>query len=329
VTRFREYVNGIWTAVVRLDSSDGPSDHAHIAAAPNGDVFVAYPGYEDGTTGTQILVKTRHNGVWGQPVNVTKSFSSVRVWRYTIEVNPVTGNPHVVFERWTEVPNGEGLDTVGAVCHSYRNASGAWLTTPEVISEPHTLLRAHLPSMAFVSNGAAYVAWYDTVLVPTVSCGNMYSYCSSEGGTWSTPEWLTSYPSGSPSLAVEEARSAVHLFWDRHVGDYHDQIWWKSNYLGGGGGGMAQPVALSQSGIELLPNPAKAGRVTVHYALPHAGPMTVTLLDVSGRAVRTQEVAATNRSGSFSIDVKSLNAGVYVMKLESGSSSLTRKLVIH
>jgi hypothetical protein len=55
--------------------------------------------------------------------------------------------------------------------------------------------------------------------------------------------------------------------------------------------------------------------------------MTVTLLDVSGRAVWTQEVAASDR-GSAAIDVSGLNAGVYVVKLESGSASQIRKLVI-
>jgi hypothetical protein len=330
VTRFREYVNGAWTAVVRLDSSYmAPSGSASIAAAPNGDVFVGYPGYEDGTTGTQILVKTRHNGVWGEPVNVTKSFSSLLCWRHTIEVNPITCNPHVVFEGWTEVPTGAGQDTaVCAVYHTYRNASGVWLTTPELISEPHhASARGHFPTMAFISNGAAYVAWYDSVFVPPASCGIMYSYCSSEGGTWSTPEWLTSYPSGSPFLAVDEARSAVRTVWHRYtlVGD---EIWWKSNYLGGGGA-MGWPVALPQSGIELFPNPAKAGRVTVHYALPQAGPMTVTLLDVSGRAVRRSAFGVrSSGEGSFNIDVSGLNAGVYVARLVAGDLSVSKSLVV-
>jgi hypothetical protein len=94
-------------------------------------------------------------------------------------------------------------------------------------------------------------------------------------------------------------------------------------------GPQAEPTAISQSGIELFPNPAKAGRVTVQYSLPRAEPLRVTLLDVSGRAVRTQEVSTSDRSGSFSIDASGLRAGVYIVKLESGTGSLTRKFVIH
>jgi hypothetical protein len=91
---------------------------------------------------------------------------------------------------------------------------------------------------------------------------------------------------------------------------------------------MAAPIAISLPGVELFPNPAKAGRVMVQYTLPLAGPMTVTLLDVSGRAVKTQEIPASDRSGSFSINVSGLRAGVYILRLETGTSNLIRKLVI-
>jgi hypothetical protein len=156
----------------------------------------------------------------------------------------------------------------------------------------------------------------------------MYSYCSSEGGTWSTPEWLTSYPSESPQLAVEEARSAVHVFWVRHAGDYDDRIWWRSNYLGGGGS-QAEPMALSQSSMELYPNPAKSGRVTVQYSLPRAGQMTVTLLDVSGRVVRSSAFGVrSSGEGSFSIDVSGLSTGVYVARLVAGDLSVSKSLVV-
>jgi hypothetical protein len=331
VTMFREYVNGAWQAVVRLDSSYMPPQpySVAIAAAPNGDVFVAYLGYDDGTTGKQIFVKTRHNGTWGEPVNVTKSFSSLACWTYAVEVNPITGNPHVVFRCMTEVPSGEGLDTVEAVCHTYRSTSGAWLTAPEQISEPRQPYFSFYPTMAFDGSGATHVAWQDSA--PPTGSGILYSTCSSEGGTWSTPQWLTSYcPDGSAFIAADEPAHAVHVVWEHASASGAAEIWWKSNYLGGGGGGMAQPIALSQSSIDLFPNPAKAGRVTVQYSLPRAGQMTATLLDVSGRAVRRSALdVRSSGEGSFALDAKGLNAGVYVLKLESGETSLTRKFVIH
>jgi len=333
VTRLREYVNGAWQPVVRLDSTGpGPFGNAATAAAANGDVFVAYDGFEDGTSDRQIFVKTRHNGVWGEPVNVTAGFSCLQVgsmYEYDIGVNPATNNPHLVFEAVTEVTP----DTFAAVYHTYRNASGVW-TTPEVISEPHR--RAGLspsrcyPTMAFAGNGTAHVVWVDSV--PPESFGVVYGYCASEGGAWSTPELLTSYkPSGGKYITVEESAHIVRVVWDRHLSDspYCDQIWWKSNYLGDGDGPGAQPMALSQSGIELFPNPAKAGRVTVHYVLPHAGPMTVTLLDVSGRAVRRLALdVRSSAEGSFALDVRGLNAGVYVARMKAGDLTVSKSLVV-
>jgi hypothetical protein len=295
--------------------------------ASNGDVFVEYRGYGEGTSVRQIFVKTRTNGVWGEKVNVAPGITGLRFDPVT-EVNPITNNPHIVFTRNWVVPNGPGDDTFEAVHHTYRNASGDWLTTPEVISEPRRgLAGGYGATMAFDGNGAAHVVWNDTV--SSTSRGIMYSHCSSEGGAWSTPESITSYsPYYSQFIAADEYAHAIHVVWGRDYNFNCDEIWWKSSYLGGGGS-QAEPMALSQSSMELYPNPAKPGRVTVHYALPHAGPMTVVLLDVSGRAVRTQQVAAAGPNGAFNVDVRGLNAGVYVVKLGSGTGSQTRKLVIH
>ncbi len=94
-----------------------------------------------------------------------------------------------------------------------------------------------------------------------------------------------------------------------------------------GFGPQAKPVALSQSCLELVPNPAQAGRVAVRYSLPHAGQMTVTLVDISGRVVQTQEVAA-GLKGAVSVDVSGLSAGVYMARLVAGDLDVSQPLVI-
>jgi hypothetical protein len=330
VVRFREYVNGAWTQVVTLDSiGKGPGINAYlwfpsITAASNGNVFVAYNQCYDEPLGYRLFVKTRTNGVWGEKVNVAPGFTSAQC--PVAKVNPTTGNPHLVFNRrWVDALG----DTFEAIYHTFRNALGVW-ETPEVITSipraDNALALGHY-SMAFLGNGAAYVAW--KIDDPSADVGILYSQCSSEGGTWSAPELLTSYDHDfGPFIAAEEPAHSIHAAWGNHVnGITCDEIWWKS-YYPGGGGSQAEPMTLSQSRVELFPNPAKAGRVTVHYALPHAGPMTITLLDVSGRAVRPQEVAATDRSGSLSIDVRGLNAGVYVARLVAGDLSVSKSLVV-
>jgi hypothetical protein len=328
VIRFREFVNGAWTGVVRLDSVWPPLylGYPSMAVASNGDVFVAYQGDDRGTS-VNISVKTRTNGVWGEKVNVAPGFTGLSFYP-VIEVNPTTNNPHMVFEGWWVVPNGAGEDTLQAVLHTYRNASGDWLTTPEVISEPRRRPDAgYGPTMAFDGNGAAHVVWNDAVT--TASRGIMYSYCSSEGGTWSTPECLTLYPPYyTQFIAAEEPAHAIHVVWGRDYNFNCDEIWWKSSYLGGDGP-EAQPTELSQSGIELFPNPAKSGRVTLQYSLPRAEPLAVTLLDVTGRAVWSSEFGVrSSGEGSVAIDVRGLTAGVYVARLVAGDLSVSRSLVV-
>ena len=332
---FREYVNGGWTETVRLDpTSSLVRGRPSISAAPNGDVSVAYFGNDDNTSGRQVYVKTRSNGVWGPTVDVTKSFLSRLCDHQAVEANPLTNNPHVVFQGRTVVKIGKVEDTTWAVYHNYRNSSGVWLTTPELIAVSGHGYSNPLsdPTMSFVGDGTAYVAWHGNV--PAMGHGNMYSYYSGEGGTWGNPAWLTSDPSGSyedrnPFLAVEEPAHTIHVVWSRLYSGVPREIWWRSSPLGSGfDGGQAEPMATSQSGIELFPNPAKAGRVTVQYSLPRAEAVRVTLLDVSGRAVRTREVAAANRSGAFSIDVSGLNAGVYVARLVAGDLSVSKSLVV-
>jgi len=327
-----ERVNGVWGTPIRLDSSSTDSRrYASIAAGPNGDVYIAYYN-----SANHIFVKTRHNGAWGAAVDVTSGLGSDQCCFPAIEVNPYTGNPHAVFAwmRITKISK-RVSDTTHAVYHTYRNSQGAW-QTPGPVSEPihgqgaYGVWFVYAPRVAFAGTGAAHAVWCTRFPFRYGIVG--YSYLAGEGGSWTAPVWLTTDTSSSsefPKVTVDENAQTVHVVWSRMYGLVSGtEIWWRSNYLGGGGG-MGRPVALSQSGIELFPNPAKSGRVTVQYALPHAGPLTVTLLDVSGRAVKTQEVAATSRSGSFSIDARGLKAGVYVMKLESGTTSLTRKLVVH
>jgi hypothetical protein len=168
-----------------------------------------------------------------------------------------------------------------------------------------------LNNMVFdLSDGAAYLEPTDSVYV---RCSD-----SKKDAKTGSIDFLS---------AEYQAKSGISPQTPVPIPDFKTAVFAKLMLLPHAFGPQAEPVTISQSGIELLPNPAKAGRVTVQYALPHAAPITVTLLDVSGRAVRTQEVASDQR-GPFALDASGLNAGVYILKLESGASSQTRKLVI-
>jgi len=338
---FVECIDGVWGTPIRLDSIAGNIRRCpSVSVAPNGDVYLAYFA-NAATGGCHMYVKTRHDGIWGTTQDATADRLSDNCEFGIVEADPSTGHPHVLFPCRTVTKISKKVnDTTWAVYHNYRNAQGTWQTSVRVSVPRHGKgygFSWHQQTMAFASDGTAYAAWTE-YLPPVTSHGNMYSYYSGEEGTWSAPAWISSdtsatYKDEGPFVAVDQAAGNVCVAWNRTIPSVNTEateIWWRYSPLGpGSDGGHAQPMAAPLSGIELFPNPAKAGRVMVHYSLPREEPLRVTVLDVSGRAMRTQEVAATGRSGSFTVDATGLNAGVYMVKLESGTTSLTRKLVIH
>jgi hypothetical protein len=78
-----------------------------------------------------------------------------------------------------------------------------------------------------------------------------------------------------------------------------------------------------QSAVEIYPNPAKE-KVTVVY--PYTGiPVTLTMVSVNGKIVKTLAITANETQ----IDVSALLPGVYVLRMQSNESIVTRRLVIH
>jgi hypothetical protein len=93
-------------------------------------------------------------------------------------------------------------------------------------------------------------------------------------------------------------------------------------------GVMAEAGKLRAYGITVTPNPLNGGKAQVRFALPQAGPLTLSVFDIAGRTVERQTVLA-GRSGSATLDLRSLSAGVYLVKLESGDFTDSRKLVVN
>jgi hypothetical protein len=75
----------------------------------------------------------------------------------------------------------------------------------------------------------------------------------------------------------------------------------------------------------LAPNPSGKRVITVRSALAVGKRRTVTMRDAVGRAVRTFVI---DQSGIARLDLRGPPSGVYMARLEAGTQSLTRKLVI-
>jgi hypothetical protein len=332
--RFREYVSGAWQDEEPIA---GPSDQHHsrpsIAADGSGDVSVSYNQFPKDEVYGHIIVTRRTSGDWQDPEDVTPGDD---LFAYSaIEVNP-EGNPHIVC--WSvEIDGARDYN----VYHTYLNDQGDWEDL-EVVSDP-AVEHVWNPKMFFTVDGVAHVIWAlrDTDLVAQAI---MYASCPYEGGTWTEPVELVTNDADGVNYPDITGGTDGTLFavWQRTstrtdtigkgkkkkiVEVTEAQIWGMYN-TPEGDGGQAEPLASSQLGVELVPNPAKAGRVAVHYSLPRAGRMTVTLVDISGRVVKTQEVAAQGMTGAVSVDVGGLTAGVYVARLVAGDLNVSKSLVV-
>lgn len=81
-------------------------------------------------------------------------------------------------------------------------------------------------------------------------------------------------------------------------------------------------------GLATHPNPAR-GAVTARFALPEAGPVTLRVLDLTGREVA--RVAAGVRpagEGTAALALGGLPAGLYVLRLETAAGATSRPLTL-
>ena len=92
-------------------------------------------------------------------------------------------------------------------------------------------------------------------------------------------------------------------------------------------GVMAGLTRASRFGLTITPNPLASGFATLRYSLPNAGPVSLSVFDVAGRVVRKQTIMAT-RNGATNLDLRTLSAGVYLVRFDADSFTSTHKLVV-
>ncbi len=95
-------------------------------------------------------------------------------------------------------------------------------------------------------------------------------------------------------------------------------------FVGLGAYKLTSPVLGSRSstlvlGASLSPNPSSTGQFRMQWpAAAHAGPATLTVFDALGRQVLRQGLNASQRTEAM-LDLSGRRAGIYQVKLESGS----------
>jgi hypothetical protein len=317
---FCEAVGGTWGNPVYLHdhfASDGATTSASIAVDPQsryGDVFISCFAYS-GDAWARVQVTRRSGGQW-QPWEDLPTLGGTLYC--DIEIDPGTGCPHILCS--DEIYPYPGWGT--HVCHTYRDPDLGWQPW-ELISDPS----AHSMSSGTMlfAGGSAFVVWAESIS----GSDRGIRYAVGNYGNWPTTGWVTSgHTAGFPNVTASSTGNVYVVWGNGNCQTAPSEIWGRL-YTPGSGGGQAEMMATPQPGVELFPNPAKAGIVTVQFALPRAEPMRVTLLDVSGRAVRRSEFGVrSSGEGSFTIDVRGLNAGVYVARLVAGDLNVSKSLVV-
>jgi subtilisin family serine protease len=88
------------------------------------------------------------------------------------------------------------------------------------------------------------------------------------------------------------------------------------------------PAPLPSYFLRVAPNPF-SGQTEVSYSLPRAGNVSLTLYDVTGTLVTTLTSGYHNAgASSFIVYRSSFARGIYILKLETGNSATTQKLIV-
>ena len=162
-----------------------------------------------------------------------------------------------------------------------------------------------------------------------------------------TDKWteLETIPRGVPKKKVKAGASltTMPLTTDRPdvpamlpalKGNNCNQLWFYAIVTPPAAGGVSdrdgvagEKRLLDEPLLTLTPNPGSGGFVTLQYSLPGSGPAMVRVYDVTGRPVLPAALI-TGRTGTAVLDVRSLDAGVYLLKAEGTGFATVRKLVI-
>ena len=243
---------------------------------------------------------------------------------------------------WTRLYSGPVGPTLRAVCEM---ADGGFLAVGSEFDTVWSQSAVYL--MRTDSNGA--ITWTHSISDSFAGRQATAMRETRDGGyivagsiDWSDSAriWLVKLDSGADtvwtSVVGGRAREQAVDIWQTADGGYviagtseapNDSILLvKTDSLGFVPYGIAgeKPVIRERIALSIEPNPS-GGVVRVSYPLTANGQATLRVCDVTGRQVSS--LSGLPRS-EFRLDLRSVPAGVYLVRLESGRGSATRKLVI-
>jgi hypothetical protein len=297
---YRERVDTTWQAQVNLDLNGNYKVYPAVAGGPDSSVHVVWHGRTSPSGFYNIWYKARTDTAWGATENVS---NGTRHQMYpSIAVNPVTAEPHVLWQ-------GQNANSTERVIHAYRAAAG-WRPR-DTISEPGLEYAQGTGQIAFTADGLGHAVWEgksdSSPIVGQIRYGRR-----TVAGTWSAPVNITDAVSSRdhPSIA-NGGNSASPL--DLHVvwSDYRDgnsEIYYKQDSTRTGLADVSRPPTPgSRPAATIVRGVLHLSGLGTRSELPGNSVMSrAALLDAAGRKVLDLHAGAN--------DVSALAPGVYLIR---------------
>ena len=297
-----------WEAKQQISNAPGRSEDPSIAAA-GGYVHLAWNDNREGVMHTYYRRSSDQGVTWGPetPMNNTNAYS-----------------PHVsVFGSYVDVLWGDRRSGDYDIYLRESTDFGATWGGEKRLSQDAAA--SLYPSIARDGSNIHIIWW-------NLSGDIVYRHSGDGGTTWDQPVSLVSaaFQPGAPFIAI--AGPVVHVIWiDRRSG--HPAVYYKRNPTGNSpttevASARHDDVPLAFS-LSAFPNPFNPSTV-VEFSVPNDVKATLAIYDLLGREVE-EFPAGELKAGEVqrvTFDASGLSSGVYICRLDAGSHSLSKLLVL-
>ncbi|MCB0397889.1 MAG: T9SS type A sorting domain-containing protein [Flavobacteriales bacterium] len=128
---------------------------------------------------------------------------------------------------------------------------------------------------------------------------------------------------GNHTLKVYTLDTTILTRSDSHPNSHLDSVVWTLNKTVTG-------LEVAQEGkvsVQIFPNPITGDNLNVSYALAHPTTITLTLLSIDGKVLRSFNRLANEGAQTHVVDMQELPKGVYLVQLSSDDFVITRQVV--
>lgn len=155
--------------------------------------------------------------------------------------------------------------------------------------------------------------WYEIRPMPDVGATGQRKRVKAGGDIASFGGWVFFFLKGNKTAEFWRYRDSIPTLF--------------ASYQPERSGVMAEKVNATRFGFSIAPNPLAKGYGLLSYSVPQMGEAQLTVFDVTGRSVANFSFVASG-TGTRSLDLRNLAAGVYLVKFESAGQNASQKLIV-